>query len=187
LIRDKRGNLCARYFKRADGTVVTQDCPVGQRARRRGVAIAAGAITALTAGAVYSEHARVEHTMGSIGSIDAADPPQELMGTLPALEPGAMPEPPEPPEPPPVESVLPTECDLYRIELRALAECDGIPRPSVRALDAAWQQVQVAWQNVTPETFESVRHACADGRQALADADDLECAAVDELRTRTWR
>src|SRR6185436_4668613 len=29
LIREKEGNLCARFYQRNDGTVLTADCPVG--------------------------------------------------------------------------------------------------------------------------------------------------------------
>ncbi|MEP6946289.1 MAG: hypothetical protein ABJA02_10255 [Acidobacteriota bacterium] len=29
LIRNAEGRLCVRYFQRADGTVITEDCPVG--------------------------------------------------------------------------------------------------------------------------------------------------------------
>lgn len=29
LIREKEGQLCGRLFRRADGTVITSDCPVG--------------------------------------------------------------------------------------------------------------------------------------------------------------
>ncbi|MEK6260496.1 MAG: hypothetical protein AABP62_17905 [Planctomycetota bacterium] len=32
LIRERDGNLCGRLFRRADGTVLTSDCPVGARA-----------------------------------------------------------------------------------------------------------------------------------------------------------
>lgn len=32
LIREREGNLCGRLFRRADGTVLTSDCPVGVRA-----------------------------------------------------------------------------------------------------------------------------------------------------------
>src|SRR5262245_11674487 len=53
LIREKNGNLCARYYKRADGTVMTKDCPPGVRKRRIGLAIAAGALGAGIAGAVH--------------------------------------------------------------------------------------------------------------------------------------
>lgn len=45
-----RGDLCVRFFRRPDGTVLTSDCPVGARTRRRrrlvvtAVAVAAGAL-----------------------------------------------------------------------------------------------------------------------------------------------
>lgn len=29
LVRNAEGRLCVRYFQRADGTVITEDCPVG--------------------------------------------------------------------------------------------------------------------------------------------------------------
>lgn len=32
LVRERDGRLCARFFQRADGTMLTQDCPVGLRA-----------------------------------------------------------------------------------------------------------------------------------------------------------
>jgi hypothetical protein len=47
LIVNRGGRLCIRLYKRADGTVLTQDCPVGLRAYRKRVAKFAGA--ALTA------------------------------------------------------------------------------------------------------------------------------------------
>jgi hypothetical protein len=50
LIVEKNGDLCARYFQRADGTILTTDCPVGAGTRRKKIAIAAG-IAALAAGA----------------------------------------------------------------------------------------------------------------------------------------
>ena len=34
LISEKEGHLCVRFYTRADGTVLTQDCPVGLRAVR---------------------------------------------------------------------------------------------------------------------------------------------------------
>jgi hypothetical protein len=37
LIREKEGDLCSRFFRRADGTILTADCPVGVHHRiRRG-------------------------------------------------------------------------------------------------------------------------------------------------------
>jgi hypothetical protein len=38
LIASTEGRLCARLFRRADGTILTRDCPVGLRALRRRVA-----------------------------------------------------------------------------------------------------------------------------------------------------
>jgi hypothetical protein len=37
LLRNTEGRLCVRYFRRADGTVLTQNCPVGWRAVKRRV------------------------------------------------------------------------------------------------------------------------------------------------------
>jgi len=36
LIREKEGNLCGRFFRRADGTMLTADCPIGLHHRIRG-------------------------------------------------------------------------------------------------------------------------------------------------------
>jgi Carboxypeptidase regulatory-like domain len=47
LVARTEGRLCARIYRRADGTILTQDCPVGLRALRRRVSKMAGA--ALTA------------------------------------------------------------------------------------------------------------------------------------------
>jgi hypothetical protein len=33
LIKETNGNLCARLYRRADGTVLTEDCPVGVRVK----------------------------------------------------------------------------------------------------------------------------------------------------------
>lgn len=38
LIREKEGKLCVRYYERTDGTVLTQDCPIGVAAVKRKVA-----------------------------------------------------------------------------------------------------------------------------------------------------
>ena len=35
LVRTSEGRVCVRMFKRADGTVITQDCPVGLAARMK--------------------------------------------------------------------------------------------------------------------------------------------------------
>ena len=35
LLNQAEGRLCVRFYRRADGTILTQDCPVGLRALRR--------------------------------------------------------------------------------------------------------------------------------------------------------
>ena len=44
LVANTEGRLCGRLYRRADGTVITRDCPVGLRALRRRVARVAGAV-----------------------------------------------------------------------------------------------------------------------------------------------
>jgi len=50
LIAGTEGRICARLFRRSDGTVITKDCPVGLRAVRRRVARIAGAAFAALVG-----------------------------------------------------------------------------------------------------------------------------------------
>jgi len=38
LIIEKEGRLCATFYRRLDGTILTRDCPIGLRALRRGLA-----------------------------------------------------------------------------------------------------------------------------------------------------
>lgn len=53
LIRAKEGNLCIRYYQRADGTVMTADCPVGVRKKRNRRLAFAAAFGAAAGGAFY--------------------------------------------------------------------------------------------------------------------------------------
>lgn len=46
LITEKEGKLCARFFLKQDGTVLTADCPVGRKAWRRKVRRVATVIVA---------------------------------------------------------------------------------------------------------------------------------------------
>lgn len=48
LIRAKEGHLCVRLYQRSDGTVITQDCPVGLRLIHRKVGRAFARIAAAT-------------------------------------------------------------------------------------------------------------------------------------------
>ena len=46
LVSETEGRICARLFRRGDGTVITRDCPVGLRAIRRRVARRTAAVFA---------------------------------------------------------------------------------------------------------------------------------------------
>jgi hypothetical protein len=66
LIASREGSLCVRFYRRADGTILTADCPTGVRRKRVRVALAVGAVTALAAGA--AAHAqRPAPMMGDVG------------------------------------------------------------------------------------------------------------------------
>jgi hypothetical protein len=50
LVRGAEGRLCVRFYRRADGTVLTRDCPVGLRAVRRRLALLGSALAAMLLG-----------------------------------------------------------------------------------------------------------------------------------------
>jgi Cna protein B-type domain. len=50
LVENREGRLCIRLFRRADGTVLTKDCPVGFRAYQKRIAKFAGATLATILG-----------------------------------------------------------------------------------------------------------------------------------------
>jgi hypothetical protein len=71
LIQDSGGKLCARLYRRADGTVLTADCPVGvksvaRRRLRRLAACAALLLGGLFSGAASLRTASSAATRGSI-------------------------------------------------------------------------------------------------------------------------
>jgi hypothetical protein len=54
LLREKQGNLCARYFQRADGTILTSDCAIGKQQRRRRRVMVATAAAMLAGGGAFT-------------------------------------------------------------------------------------------------------------------------------------
>jgi hypothetical protein len=50
LLLTSEGRVCVRFYRRADGTVLTKDCPVGWQAVKRRVSRAATAFVSLCAG-----------------------------------------------------------------------------------------------------------------------------------------
>ena len=88
LIAAKEGSLCARFYRRADGTVITADCPEGIALKRRrsfafgvlGASLLAGG--GLAASQLFRTQGEVgthcTRTMGTATAI--ASPPEEFQG-----------------------------------------------------------------------------------------------------------
>jgi hypothetical protein len=96
LITNTEGRLCVRFFRRADGTILTLNCPVGLRAIKRRVSRTLNAaLSALLSffagfGLVQSlKPARQMHTMGTIAlpviQGEMAVPPSNLPEVEPVV------------------------------------------------------------------------------------------------------
>jgi len=70
LIREKEGNLCVRLYQRADGTLMTSDCPVGLHAARRKLARAvsavAGCVAMMLTAVTFGAFGRFEWRVGDM-------------------------------------------------------------------------------------------------------------------------
>ena len=120
LVSEHEGRLCVRYYQRADGTVITQDCGGGvrramQRTRRLVTAVAAAMLCAMLSpfgfGSSFSkllkteldqpgpQEREVQGKMAVMGDVAAPPPPQPpvLMGVVgprpPATQPTTKPTP----------------------------------------------------------------------------------------------
>lgn len=89
LIMNAEGRLCVRFYRRADGSVITQDCPVGwARVKQRTkvwAAAFASMVTALFTGVLFvSMFSREEPNVGALHiPITTPSPtPQRLMGMM---------------------------------------------------------------------------------------------------------
>ena len=109
LIAQKEGRVCLRLYKRADGTVITRDCPVGLAALRKRAAWMiskiAAAVVLLASGFAWAiDYANPYRERTALG---AAQPLEALMRWLHEPEPiqvtmGVMMPMPYPPLPPDV-------------------------------------------------------------------------------------
>ena len=77
LVTKTEGQLCVRFYRRKDGTMMTSDCPVGVRIARQRVAAvrswaASFAIAALTGTALFGA-SRPQATMGAPMAFPATD------------------------------------------------------------------------------------------------------------------
>ena len=86
LLAQHEGNLCVRYYQRADGTIMTQDCPVGLVKVRRAVLMplgwAAAGVAAIAAWVALSPRATMGEPMVTTG-ITAPAPPVTASSHLP--------------------------------------------------------------------------------------------------------
>lgn len=77
LIREKEGNLCGRFFRRADGTMLTADCPIGlhhRLRRKRKLAVLAASVFGLFG---FSGCAKFDDASNST----TAEPPAQQAGS----------------------------------------------------------------------------------------------------------
>ena len=86
LIASTEGRLCVRFYRRADGTILTENCPVGLRALKRRLS----RIRSATVSAILSFLAG----LGLYTALDEREPVRTMgtisptvMGTLPAYPP----------------------------------------------------------------------------------------------------
>jgi hypothetical protein len=80
LLAEREGDICARLYRRVDGTVITSDCPVGvrrKRVRRLAVAAVGGGLMAAASAIGLRAGAR----QGSIEPVRVNVPQQVAMGT----------------------------------------------------------------------------------------------------------
>ncbi|MDP3279236.1 MAG: hypothetical protein Q8Q09_28860 [Deltaproteobacteria bacterium] len=103
LVRSNNGQMCVKFFRRADGTILTQDCPIGvtKRARvRRRAAVVAFALTATAAASIFATlRERNEPSRSSVAI--ASQKPVELQTHVadtkpispPSIHPQAQPQP----------------------------------------------------------------------------------------------
>jgi hypothetical protein len=108
LLATRGVTACVRFYRRADGTVMTSDCPVGAKSQRRSIAIAAGMFaTAAAAGGIMT--AMDSGPPASIKTVVPQwDDREPLMGAIEAHPPIVEPVPEEVGKiaPPPHEAIM---------------------------------------------------------------------------------
>jgi hypothetical protein len=141
LIIERNGELCARYYQRADGTILLADCTVGmqrKRGQRRTAARAALIAGGLATAGAMALRARATERLGAISRdevvmgglmareplLPAPPPPAPIAPAPVRVTMGAMVLPVEPPHPPQPHAQRPA---------RDQAERDGrFPPPSMK-------------------------------------------------------
>ena len=117
LVQEREGRLCVRFYRRADGTVLIRDCPVGLRSIRRRLARVVGGIAAmigfLTCGILVAGDESLRKGRGTVDGpmtrfIEWIDPWRyEVQGGV-CAPPAPIP-PPAVPAPPTPNSTVPAQ------------------------------------------------------------------------------
>lgn len=98
LIAESEGRLCVRFFRRADGTLITQDCPVGLEALHRrqlmkGLGKVAAVATIVTvAGLFYVQSASATDSIQGNMTMGEAIAPSKVQATQGGIAPVKPPE-----------------------------------------------------------------------------------------------
>lgn len=90
LVRTAEGRLCGRFFRRADGTVLTQDCPVGLRRAVRWAWARTAALAGLFWGGLLGCTDRKTDDIDRPDQTTPAVAPPALMGEVHVPEPEAL-------------------------------------------------------------------------------------------------
>jgi hypothetical protein len=90
LIRVREGRLCVRFYRRADGAMLTQDCPVGLRDALRAAAQRAERRMAKVAGAVLSALVGVGNAFGQTAASQTSSQQPSSQTRTPATSPVAQ-------------------------------------------------------------------------------------------------
>jgi len=102
LLLNSEGRLCVRFYKRADGTVLTEDCPVGWQALKKRISRTATAFVSLFFGllsglgliSLLSQPKKQQHLMGAIAyKPTPKQTPEALMGDVAVMGNFAIPTP----------------------------------------------------------------------------------------------
>ena len=84
LVQKAEGRLCVRFFRRADGTILTQDCPKGLRAVRMRIARFAAVFT----GIVFALLGAGCERRSTMGDVAVPPPPSAVDGDVPQVRMG---------------------------------------------------------------------------------------------------
>jgi hypothetical protein len=100
LVLNSEGRLCVRYFQREDGTILTQDCPVGWQAVKRRISRTAAAFVALFFGllsglgfAIALKHTDQNNIVRRFLPVFSPTPEKYLMGNIAPRTPTPTPKP----------------------------------------------------------------------------------------------